>query len=606
MSTFLISKNNLSDLTNIEKARNNLGIGTLALQNADDVDITGGSVSVSNLVLHAENAEEGSFVVSLDSEGTLGFYKNELPDWAYKPQNEVNISQFENDLNYVETSSLANVAFSGDYNDLLNTPMNLSDYFTESEYLLRANNLSDILDVEEAKRNLGFGPFASFANSDTIVLSNLYVLNNFHFIPQRNNVEQYLNKYLKVTEYNDAANTMQTEWVDFPIAGRNGSAFGMLQLSSDYTSDDPFTAPTSKALFEAYTELNSKISTTTEQQFMNDLIDHYGLLTKNNNLKELTPQLVETKSNLKLGTLSEQNSDSVVVENLEILSDFVFSKLPFEGAFLGCRNASGEAVWQSLPTANHRLGMKGMVCVSSDIDSVPVERKSFTVPNIDSIINIYEDLLNEIDTLSNMVPIKVRDLEDWQQFCLIDDAFLNIDANRARTNLKLHPISWTGSYTSLDNTPENLSYFNNYSFLEKNNNLSDLGNVDTARHNLGLGSMSTQNSNDVNITGGTVVVNDFTVKEKFVFDKIPTLKEDTIQTHFLAAENKEGKVCWKTIQTATEELYGVVQLTHDISNSETLGKIASATAVFKVYTELNARIELISSRIDALARKLSS
>jgi hypothetical protein len=57
-----------------------------------------------------------------------------------------------------------------------------------------------------------------------------------------------------------------------------------------------------------------------------------------------------------------------------------------------------------------------------------------------------------------------------------------------------------GSHLTYDETDENFNNLNDDK-LEADNNLSEV-NAAIARTNLGLGSMSTQNSDNVSITGG--------------------------------------------------------------------------------------------------------
>jgi hypothetical protein len=601
MSTFLISKNNLCDLVDVQKARNNLGIGTLAIQDSNDVNITGGSISVSNIILHKNNVLKMSFVVSLDDKGTLGYFKPDIKDWINLSQDEIDISSFSNDLGYLRNNDLVDVAFTGDYNDLINTPCNLNDFFDESSYLIKENNLSDVDDIEAVKSNLGFGPFASFKTNESITISNLYILNDFHFIPDRGNVDDYIDKYMKLTKFDKIEGTMTTEWVDLPIAGQNDNLYGLLQISSNYLSDDPYTAPSSKALYEAYDELNSKIANTSDQQFMIDLIDNHGLLTKQKNLSEFSPFIDEVKSNLNIGSLAEQNSDDVIISNLTI-TQLNYSQVPISGYFLKCRDETGRAEWRPLPRADDK--QLGAVYIASDIDNVSIENEDTTTLNIHAINEIYNDMLASIETLSNNVPTKIRDLEDWRDFCIIDDAFKNINANKAKTNLGLAKVSWTGKYTDLTNLPQKLSSFCNNVFLTRDNNLSELSNdSDNVIHNLGLGDMCKQNSNDVNIRNGIANFSSLKITNDFTFDNVPNDIDTHNQMYYLAAANQGGKVEWKKINEATEELYGVVQLTHDISNEESLTKVASATAVFKAFNEVLTRIKIIGERIDRITKK---
>tara|TARA_B110000261_G_C13078835_1_gene355118 strand:+ start:292 stop:2118 length:1827 start_codon:yes stop_codon:yes gene_type:complete len=607
MSTFLISRNNLRDLTNIEKARNNLGIGTLAIQDSNNVNITGGSISVSNLVLQNSGSSELSFVVSLDDIGTLGFYKPNIEDWVNYPQNEIDISTFSNNVGYLTKFDLEEVAFSGDYNDLINSPCNLEDFFNESTYLLQKNNLKDVHDIDITKSNLGLGPFASFQTTDTVTISNLYVLNDFHFMPDRYTSDNYKNKYLQLTEYNDVDGSMTTEWKEFPIAGKDGNKYGLLEITNEYkTNLGEFTAPSSRALYEAYTDISSRIADTTEQKFMNDLISEYGLLTKEKHLSEFATHISEVKSNLDIGTLSEQNTSDVRVDNLTITNNFTFNKLPTVGNYLRCINKNGQAEWKGLPLATEDT--PGMVRICSDMTIIDdtIDDYSNTVPNIYAISNIFNEISDKIDTLSNNVPTKVRDLTDWRDFCLVSDAFKNINVNEAKKNLKLKEVAWSGRFDDLNGIPTRLSQFHNDVYLQQDCNLSDLPDPNQAIINLGLGSMCKQNSENVLIKGGIANFTSLTITDNLVLDNLPNNADTANQVFYLAAENQGGKVSWKNITSATEELFGVVQLTHDISNKESLYKVASATAVFKAFTEIQTRIEDINRRIDGLDTTVNS
>lgn len=64
---------------------------------------------------------------------------------------------------------------------------------------------------------------------------------------------------------------------------------------------------------------------------------------------------------------------------------------------------------------------------------------------------------------------------------------------RATKGTPLSHVELDANFTNLNNDK-----------LEKSNNLSDVASASTARTNLGLGTMATQNSNNVSITGGTV------------------------------------------------------------------------------------------------------
>ena len=129
------------------------------------------------------------------------------------------------------------------------------------------------------------------------------------------------------------------------------------------------------------------------------------------------------------------------------------------------------------------------------------------------------------------------------------------------------------------------------------NNLSDVTDKAMARLNLGLGDMSLQNKDNVNIANGIATFEDLTVTHHLTFQQASVLN-DNLTGKFLQSQNELGELECVNLPLATEEIYGVVKLTHDLKETNT-DKVASATVVFQAY---HALLERIKSLEESLAR----
>lgn len=583
MSTFLIANHNLRDLTDIEKAKINLGIGTLASQNSNDVRITGGSIAVDELILNTSNAAPGKILMAIDDKGTLDWRDDILSDWATQPQSNVPISLFINDANFVESNQLSKVAFTGDYNDLINAPSNITDFFETTAYFRADNNLQELTDPVAARSNLGLGNMATFDTS-FLSVSNLFVLSEFRFVPDPN---QENGKFLSLNDSNHAV------WVDLPIA--TTSNYGLIKLVNDYKSTSTIEAPTAAALRDAYYDLYFRVADTSELDFVESLIQYFGLMTTHNNLSELTHAKDTVKENLGIGTLASQDTTNVVINNLTITNDFVYSANPIENGLLKC-DESGTCFWEELPIADipfhstHSV-KEGLVKVSHEYSAnIPN-----AVPSSYAISNMFSTLTNNIENLRDEMPTHLSQLSGIENYILAENNFQDVNASIARENLGLHIVAHTGNYNNLINKPTRLSEFTNDTYLRKDLNLSDITNPERARNNLGLGNMSLQNKEDVYISGGNAKFNNLTVTNKFTFEENGATN---LMGKFLKSKNNLGEIQASDLPIATEEIYGTVKTTNDLDESDN-DKVASATLVYKTYNLLLDRIRTLE---ESLAR----
>lgn len=599
MSTFLKSKNNLYDLHDVEKAREHLGIGTLASQDSNNVFITGGSAALNEIVLSIPSVVIGSVVVATDSNGSMGFSNFSAQDWPNKDQNLVDISLFNNDSGFALSNTLASVAFTGNYSDLLGTPVY---NVTGSEYLLKDRNLDDLPDKDTAKSNLGFGPFAFLDTTDQVSISNLLVTDNFHFSAASGaDPNDYLNKYLKVSQVN--GDTLTTEWSDLPIASGDGT-LGLLRVSNNIDDQAQNTAPSSRLMYESFSNLASRIQTTNNADFILELISDTGLLDKRNDLSEFdTPaSKSNARSNLGLGTLATYDRANVVIDNLTVNSDLRFGNNAFTNAYLKSTDALGTMAWGTLELASSST--KGAVYIQSDYTTAITDptRAISTVPNAYALKTFKDDIETKVQKLENDIPTSIDQLEGVDQFMRLEEGLRNVDADRARINLQLSPVAWSGSFLDLNFKPTKLSDFVNTSYLDKRSNLADLVDKRDARSNLGLGDMALQDALSVNILGGNIECDHVTVNE-YLQLSIPAglTREASTPDLYLVAENNTGRIAWKGLTKATDEIYGAVRLVHDINVTTNIeDRVASATAVYRLFVEFTARLKSMEERIDKL------
>ena len=101
--SFLLRNKNLFDLPDISEARKNLGLGSMALLNSNDIKITGGSI-VADTFVFSDNgkATENSYLRSIDNSGNCEWFKVPTFDWLKSNQEDILLSDFSNDCEYIK------------------------------------------------------------------------------------------------------------------------------------------------------------------------------------------------------------------------------------------------------------------------------------------------------------------------------------------------------------------------------------------------------------------------------------------------------------------------------------------------------------------------
>lgn len=617
MALFLQRKNNLKDVADIFAARENLGVGTLAYQNSNDVHITGGNVAADRLVIQPPSSSvsppsHGQFLVCSSNDGAVSFVDMDLGDWIHKPPGEINVGDFDHTgFVFLNRVSLCNVAFTADFDDILyNKPNFYSELSNDITYLYR--DLRNI-DVPLALSNLGIGSLAFRQSNDSIQFDDLVITNSFTFLGASNS---------QASDSNSGPLFMQASadgsvyWDVMPRGSFD--QYGVVRLTDTIESAAPDRVPTAHAVSAMRDDLLNRIDRIEAGDVSSAVnvvqtIENNGLLRKSNNLGELSDKAA-ARSNLGFGSNMEaliariNASNAFGVREFRVTSNVIFgestvtntingleTELIENGTYLAI-NASGNVVPQNLPMATSSV--PGFVYIRDHYDyleslRLPHDRSTvLSVSAFDAFVNgVYIPLYNSI---SNNVEPKIRDM--YGEFMRVSDNLRVDNPSVARQHLQLHEVAHTGDYFQLENRPTSLSAFENTpGFLVASMNLADLSDPVAARSNLVLGSMALYDSNDVRFVRGTGSFSNMQVTRnlRYVHDG------NDHRGDFLRCMNTQGDCRWEPLPEATSVAKGVVRLESDYTRPSS-NRASSGAALYTAYTKLKSELAVLQKEVDRL------
>ena len=598
MSLYLHRKNNLADVQNIFEARRNLGFGSLANFDSNNVTIDGGSISIDHFKLVSENVGVNKFLICKSNDGTVDFVDVEMGNWINCNLEDIKFSDFDtSDVVFQNCNLLQSIAFSANYNDLLNKPTLFSHLSNDLDFLHKdINNI----DVNGAITNLGLGSLAFIDSSDAITLNNLTINGNLIFP----NIEIDDNpKYLYIQP--DGS----TYWTSLKKA--SSTEYGVVKLSHAFTDNDSNVAASIIAVNEMEQTIRSllnNIGNVSLAAEIQETIINSGLMKKTNNLSELT-DLRQARANLGFNTNMESlissinNNNSFAIRNLYVNSNIQFvnpnnANLQFTNDFYLSVNTQGQIIPKQLIYGSETNA--GFIYLTSNYDSSLLVDDRIVALSMYGLNDFINNVYNEnYASISNSIDPKIRAL--YTEYMRVDDNIRVDNPSTARQHLGLHEVAHTGDFFQLSNRPVNVSTFSNDSgFMYRSNNLLDIDNINLARQNLLIGSVAYYDSNNINILGGNGTFSNLIIENHLQYK----YNNSNYQNMFLKSINPNGDCRWEYLPNATSTQKGIVQLESDYRSYDDK-KASTASALFKVYYKLLGEIDAIDRNISEIKLTLN-
>lgn len=634
----LLVANNLYDVQDIFRSRENLLLKDCANFNSNNINIEGGNISINHFRLNFYDPDYDIFVQCNDDGLLVLNYDNQsnIPRWLRKDTKDIDVTIFNNDISVVTYSSLCNIVLTNDFNNLVIKPY-LWDYFNSNDYAKIENNLSDIYSTNVLFNALNLSFFAR-CNLETNMEFNNINLDQFKLSFLRNNDGLLDDSYNNIFDINNIA-----------LTGVSQFGIGLLKSEPDSLTDivsSTYLNNIFTDLYAIYSEKNINYQSNV-QLVIQYIIDHKDIFTNvTSNLIDM--DIVTVKQNLELDNILNKlivNDDYIDFTNLivkfnetsynnlvnldminQINDKYVNIEDPIDVRsyyhfFIYIKNTVIDTIQ---PIWN--IDITNDLDLSFFISTETIEYSDFPYTSesnlgityiyhsyanyvlnsndrnntfsLDLFMNLTNQHLTELDSVIDIIDFQAF-LEELYETgvdngsnlirfsCNLEEiSFFDLERRKlCYKNLQLEPIVYTSDYNSLFNKPNNVSCFSNdCEYLSMYNNFKEFVNEEEktyVRSNLQVGTLGKQNIDNVDMYGSNLNMGFLTVNSTF------TYMNNSAVNSFIYSSNNDGGIVWKDLPEydSTQDKKGIVNMYDEMLYDE--NGTYNIQLLNTVYNELN-------------------
>lgn len=634
----LLVANNLYDVQDIFRTRENLLLKDCANFNSNNVNLQGGNIVIDYLRLNFYDSNNDIFVQCND-EGLLVLnYDNQsnIPRWLRKDTKDIDVTIFNNDISVATYSSLCNIVLTNDFDDLVIKPY-LWDYFNSNDYAKIENNLSDIYNVNQFYNQLNLSHFARCNLQPNMEFDNINL--DILKLPFLQNKNGFLDdSYNNIFDIDSISLTSTTQ---FGVALFKSEPDSLTDTISSSFLNNIFID-----LYDIYSQKNTNYQSNVQQviQYIIDNKDTFANFTcnftdmdtiavkQNLQLEKILNKLIVNDdyidftdlivkfnqtnyNNLRnLGLINRINNKYVNIEDpIDVRSYhhfFIYIKdavidLTEDTWTIDLNNdldlsflISSETIEYSdfLHTSENNLGITNIYhSYANYVLNSNDRHNTFT---LDLFRNLTNQHLSELDSVIDIIDFQafleelyatgVDNGSNLMRFsCNLEEiSFFDLERRKlCYKNLQLEPIVYTSDYNSLFNKPNNVSCFSNdCEYLSMYNNFKEFVNEEEktfVRSNLQVGTLGIQNIDNVNMYGSNLNMGFLTVNSTL------TYTNNSVDNSYIYSSNNHGVIIWKHLPEydSTDDKKGITYMYDRMVYDE--NSTYTSLLLNTIYNELN-------------------